>query len=304
MPVVRRRSLFGICYSGGTAKGEFQVGVGEALVRGGYFDDVNLHAVAGTSVGFINAVALRYFPHSIARGVGFQADCWDQLRDTNDVWKIRIPPIESLGSNAPLRKTLKRLTKWPLPPGPAPVVEGVGWNMETGKEEFFCVDDAVSHDELVGMAMLSSSSPGLFPLEEFRGQLYTDGGISNIAPVGRLIQHGCDKILTVLCRDPAKPEYVPRSQFKTLLGQIPRFIDGVENAVLEADIREVERVNALVETGHPSVAGKRIITHHVVAPHESLGDALDFSAELGARRRAIGREAGEQLLRTLRLSRA
>lgn len=82
-------------------------------------------------------------------------------------------------------------------------------NIRTGKIEYRNLpsDDLDLHRRII---WASCALPYLFQPEEIDGELYMDGGICDPIPFHKAIDDGCDKIITVLTRE---PEYSKNSDF-------------------------------------------------------------------------------------------
>lgn len=292
----------GLCLSGGGGKGAFEWGALQYVAEHPHLYPDGFARGEGTSVGAIHMGGLVQFapgPDQIPAFVAYMGDCWGKLRGTQDVWKLRFPPYlaglwqPSIGDNTPLRKLLTSLIDFKRVKSGTPC-EIAAWDLLSGRGLHYDLQDAQSIEELVSLILASSSFPLAFPPEEVTGAYCTDGGIFDIAPVGRLIDNGCDHILAILCRNPDVPEPKTRADFKSTLSVGLRCLDGMESEIVRGDLERVRLWNYAIEAGHPRAAGKRKIVLDVIVPHESLGDPLDFSPVLTERRRKAGYESARR----------
>lgn len=288
----------GLCLSGGGAKGAFQVGALEYLAE---HETKTFQVGSGTSVGAINIAGLAMQPPGSGLGtyVEFLIRAWERLAKTEDVWKLRFPPYAaglmkpSVGDNAPLRRLLHELVDFDRVMGGTPCTV-VGWDLLSGQTRTWDLREAKNPQELVSFLLASSSFPMAFPPEQIGAGWYTDGGITDIAPTRRLIQAGCVHITAILCRNPDVPEVLAEKDLKSTLDVGLRCLDGMESEIVRGDFAQLQLTNRLVAAN--AAAGKRWVDLTVIAPHEPLGNPLDFSPALTRRRRAVGREAARRAL--------
>lgn len=227
--------------------------------------------------------------------------CWDRLTKTSDVWKLRFPPYlsalwnPSIGYNDPLKALLEEfLTLTFKDLGTGTPCEVAAWDLLSGKSLYFSLNEAKNVRELVSYIAASSSFPLAFPPEQVGPHYCTDGGITEIAPAGRLIKGGCEHILAVVCRNPKMPTVVKKEDLPSVLTLGARCLDGMGSEVALGDLEKIRLWNLLVESGHPSAQGKKPIKLDVIMPLDSLGDPLDFSPALTRERRNKGYEAAKK----------
>ncbi len=71
-------------------------------------------------------------------------------------------------------------------------------NIETGKAEYLPVP---RHKAAMDLLLATCAMPVLFPIIEYDGGRYMDGGIANPIPYERAIADGCDKNIVILTRE-------------------------------------------------------------------------------------------------------
>ncbi len=76
--------------------------------------------------------------------------------------------------------------------------EIVATNAETGQPVYFD-KEALKQDDYRAI-MASSAIPAVCRPVEIDGAVYYDGGISDAIPVGRMLQHGCERIVAILSK--------------------------------------------------------------------------------------------------------
>ncbi len=88
-------------------------------------------------------------------------------------------------------------------------------NMNTGEAEYFELPK-FDHDRHIQIIWASCALPFLFKPEVIDGVPYMDGGIADPIPFRRVIEEGCDKIITVLTRE---RNYTKSGEFSVKLAQ-------------------------------------------------------------------------------------
>jgi NTE family protein len=295
--------MIGLSLSGGGAKGAFEAGVIEYLAAHATDPAVDLpngfDVGVGCSVGALGMGALAHHASGPSQLAGFSTRltrCWESIRTTKDVWTLRFPPYvsgaykPSLGDNAPLKKLLDRQIEWEIVTAAKMPVEVAAYNLCAARTEYLAVPGTKA--AFISALCASSSFPLAFPPELVGADLYTDGGIGDIAPTARLIRKGCTRIIAVVLRNPDKPELKKASDFKSVFDVGRACLDGMESEIVRGDLEQVVLVNRLIAAG--AAPGKRTITLDVILPDSSLGDPLDFSPALTTARRKAGWTAAER----------
>jgi predicted patatin/cPLA2 family phospholipase len=100
-------------------------------------------------------------------------------------------------------------------------------NVETGKPEYFKVNNVYSDMELL---RATSAMPFVSKIVEWDGKRYLDGGISDSIPVDKCKELGCDKIIVVLTR-PLEYRKKKANSFMTKIGysKYPNLINTINN---------------------------------------------------------------------------
>ena len=100
-------------------------------------------------------------------------------------------------------------------------------NVETGKPEYFKVNNVYSEMELL---RATSAMPFVSKIVEWDGKRYLDGGISDSIPVDKCRELGCDKIIVVLTR-PIEYRKKKANTFMTKMkySKYPNLADTINN---------------------------------------------------------------------------
>lgn len=292
----------GLSLSGGAAKGAYQGGVLEYFLEEGYFED-GFDAILGTSVGAANAVSLgmaRKGKGQLEGGVRRIRDCWWKIANTQGIWRLKFPQYlsaltsTSLGKADGFKKILREQIDLERLKEGAPV-DVVAWDMLSGREIWFELQKLNNNQEVSDAVYSSASFPGAFEPIKIQDLLLTDGGIAQIAPVGRLVEkYGVSRVVSIVCRDPKNPRRMKESDFRNTLDVLARCVDGMEDGRVIADLEKAELWNLLVEAGRST---KKRVELTTVFPIADLGPPLDFSPELTKKRWQIGRDSAKAALK-------
>jgi NTE family protein len=218
----------GLVLTGGGGKGAYQIGVWKALREFGF--DKNVHAVAGTSVGALNAALF------------VQGD----INVAENVW-LNISPEKILTPD--LKRILIKASKYLSPPSLSRLalisesVVGHGWFSREGLLEIIRNDvnlslisnsdislfaaclgfplmkleylqlNGLSQDEMESVLLATSAIPFIFDPVQISGKMYWDGGFpigGDNVPVKPVYEQGCDLIIAIHLN---RGELIDNSQF-------------------------------------------------------------------------------------------
>lgn len=272
--------------SGGGSKGAYQVGVLRKLLVD---DGIKYDLVAGISVGAINASVLAQFP------LGQEAQAWEELKAVWDqvrtskvrkgwclVGKIASLWEASVYNSAPLQTWIKSSLDQAkiISSGRKLRVVAVSW--DSGESY---VADEVDPD-IASWVCASSSFPVMLSPVSVRGQLWADGGVRSLTPLGEAIRAGATDVDVVLCGDPDLEEPFHSKGRAALPGLMVRALELMSNQIMRADLKICGLKNDL--------AGPyRQVNVRVYKPSIDLGaiqDSLDFDPEPIAKIIALGYE--------------
>lgn len=268
----------GLIFSGGGGRGAYQIGVWRALQHLGL--DRNVHAIAGTSIGALNAALF------LQGDIDAAVKAWlsirpDQILSLKGFNERRVPkrwqpllkrlPLTGLFSRDGLNELLDTYVNLQLV-SDSPTESWVTCrNTSTGKAQYFPLRG--EHPERIRSYLLASSAiPFLFEPETIDGVAYVDGGIgiaSDVTPVTPVYKYGCDLIIVVYTErtqivDGAKfphsriVEIVPQASQGRLMGTFDFTSDGARRRMqqgYEDAMRIVEPVHAMART-QVGIAGR------------------------------------------------
>ncbi len=206
----------GLCFSGGGARGAYQIGACQALKEAGVLEHVEVFS--GTSIGAANASIVATCSLDKAKQIWFDIP-EDTLRRTENLFKklIREPGtvvLEGMYETTNLRKVLR---------------ENLDFQELKGKEVYVTISEAgkkgggfiplvkstyrhyIKHESHVIYTNIalqdpehafkdiiaSCSIPLVFSPTNIDGEQYFDGGLYDNVPVKPLIDAGCDTVIVL-----------------------------------------------------------------------------------------------------------
>lgn len=264
--------------SGGGAKGAFQIGVLEVLMKK-YGLTWDLYF--GVSIGAINASALaKYNDIDIVKKFWLgikEKDIYKKYGWPKVVWRF-MTGKKSIYDNCPLYDT---------------IIRTIGVGDVPAKVGFVSLVSGEYHSMTASPKWIFASSTMPVIWEPVDGDL-VDGGVRNVTPLRDAIDAGADEIYVILCNplqiEPARP---PRN----LIDVAKRSLAIALNELAIGDIRETNRISQVHEHMPLKKDGTpyRPIKLVVIEPPVSLGDTLDVSQGKIKERMEIGRRVAEGL---------
>jgi NTE family protein len=296
--------------SGGSIKGAFQAGALTHLIRAGFVPEM----VYGISVGGLNgafladrsgravtagepvdwlriAVDLERFwieritrPADVIRERGAFAVALAIVRNRFN-GMVSTQPLHDLVRSEADRKNIAR----------SPLDFYVGAvNMISGEIAYIGKDSP----QIVDFIIASTAMPVSMPLVTIGGEPFYDGGIRDIAPLGRAINSGATRIVAIICQ----PEVVERRVFDTgrVLQLLSRTMDIVANEIILNDLKIIKRLNRLLASAGPGspVAGRYDrIPALAIWPDRAIPVEIDsFSTKDVRMMLELGRESAQKAL--------
>ncbi len=206
----------GLCFSGGGARGAYQIGVCMALKEAGILDKVEYYS--GTSIGAVNAALVASIPLEEVKDVWFNMP--DQiLYSTENFFKRIAKEKTSIVKNGiftfeSLQKILKNHINLEILLKKKVFVtlsrvgsdgDGLLSFISTSYRHYFKHDTQViysplweqSENNIYKQIIASCSIPVVFPLQRMDGQQFADGGVYDNVPVLPLVKAGCDTIIVL-----------------------------------------------------------------------------------------------------------
>ncbi|HYR20821.1 MAG TPA: patatin-like phospholipase family protein [Myxococcales bacterium] len=268
--MVQRKALV---LAGGGSKGAFEVGVLQRLM-GDQQNDYEL--LCGTSVGAINAAYLA----QTALGQPQQAIAklraqWDTVT-TDKVHKRWFP----FGRAEAFFKTSvydsEPIQKWIRSSLDANAVRSSGRRLRIVAVSFGTGESFVANEQtpdLPEWVIASSAFPVMLTPASIGGDLWTDGGLRNVTPLGEAIRAGAEDIDVVLCSDPFAKSPFAVQDARAIPQLLLRSIDIMNGEVSRADLRIAGLKNDLSQL-RPEYRKVKI---RLFQPAEPLPyDPLDF----------------------------
>jgi len=223
--------------SGGGSRGAFEVGVLQRLMREQQLD---YDLLCGTSVGAINASYLAQTPLGQPREAASRLRAlWDTVT-TAKVRKSWFP----FGRVSAFFKTSvydsSPLQAWIRAGLDAAAVRVSGRRLRIvsvafGSGESFVADEQTP--DLVEWVIASSAFPVMLTPASIRGDLWTDGGLRTITPLGEAIRAGADEIDVVLSSDPFASSSIDVRDAHAIPQLLLRSIDILNGEVSRSDLR-------------------------------------------------------------------
>ena len=268
--MVQRKALV---LAGGGSKGAFEVGVLQRLM-GDQQNDYEL--LCGTSVGAINAAYLA----QTALGQPQQAIAklraqWDTVT-TDKVHKRWFP----FGRAEAFFKTSvydsEPIQKWIRSSLDANAVRSSGRRLRIVAVSFGTGESFVANEQtpdLPEWVIASSAFPVMLTPASIGGDLWTDGGLRSVTPLGEAIRAGAEDIDVVLCSDPFAKSPFAVQDARAIPQLLLRSIDIMNGEVSRADLRIAGLKNDLSQL-RPEYRKVKI---RLFQPAEPLPyDPLDF----------------------------
>lgn len=259
--------------SGGGSKGAFQVGAISHLL--GELE-LTYDIFTGISVGALNGAHLAMYPAgSELLSVNHLVDVWNSISDTK-VFTSRYPGLgstlslilsalstKSLYSTAPLRSLVQKLLLPDklLTSGKLLSVGAVSLN--SGEVRYWNQDSS----DIVQAVLASSAFPGFFEPVDIDGDVWTDGGVRDIAPIQRAMDLGATEVDVVI----TSPVGLSRIDAggRTVVGIAKRIVDAMSEEIVETDVLLGKEL-----------AEEEGITVRILRPSVVIqSNSLDFSQE-------------------------
>jgi NTE family protein len=264
--------------SGGGARGAFQCGA-ERYAREvkGYHWDI----IAGVSVGALNGAMLAMEKYQRL------SEVWNTISNNqvytggfNLLGVLRLLfGAKSFYSNEPLWRLLKN----ELEPEKITADLRIGAvSLVSGEYVQFTKDSPALAEAILASTIMPVIWSPLDVTEQHPAMV--DGGVRNITPLGDVLAQEPDELVVINCspQQPARLHAPPRNVLQIGL----RTLDLMLNEIFVNDLREFQRINALVKQAkekdvqltHPRTGRKlRYVPCHIIDPDYDLGDTLDFS---------------------------
>lgn len=241
---MKKRAL---AMSGGANKGAYQLGVLKSLMgeRSHEYD-----IITGISVGALNAAGLGMTKKGQPRAsINWLIRFWLNNVDDGVIWRRHFPLgmiqglfKDSLFDSNPLQRLVKKEFDHDRISNCGRLISVGAVSLTTGELRF--VDN--SSEEFLPWLLASSAYPLAFSPIRSNGQLWTDGGVTNITPIGEAVRLGADEIDVIMTSDPFKIESFD-SDNPNLLSIGVRTLDLMTTQIMKHDLQITGLKNDLAE---------------------------------------------------------
>jgi len=259
--------------SGGGSKGAFEAGVLQRLMGEA---QVDYDLLCGTSVGAINASYLAQVPLGQPRQAAARLRAlWDTVT-TDKVRRNWFPFREASALFKPSVYDSTPLHRWIRSGLDLAAVRASGRRLRVvavsfGTGEAFVADER--SNDLADWVIASSAFPVMLTPASIGGDLWADGGLRTVTPLGEAIRAGAGDIDVVLCTDPFGKSPFDVSGAHAIPQLLLRSIDIMNGEVSRADLRIAGLKNDLSQL-RPEYRKVKIRVFQPAAPLPY--DSLDF----------------------------
>jgi NTE family protein len=297
---IRRRTMVGVCISGGGAKIGFAVGVLEVMEEHG----IKIDLAYGISSGSMCTAALCY------ADVAFLKKTLLGIRKRNDVlrrqWAKAVWTLMTGWGKADgwfEMNTMRR--KLDTLPYDQPRMKGVvGYvKLQSGNIEYKS-SDSVSKKDFLDAVQASCSIPVYMQTQRVGMDNYVDGGVRDVLPLKRLLKDPLKvNEVHVVCLSPLTTPPEDKT-YKNIAQVAVRSLDLLVNEVLQNDYDYAVLINKLLDHKHllsrdlqSWLAGKRKIKLFRYLPTKTICETTDFRTEMIQKGIDHGREIAADVLK-------
>lgn len=258
--------------SGGGSHGAYQVGVLKGLLLA---EQPQYDLMAGVSVGALNTAFLAQWPKGEeAIALVNLEKLWRGL-NTSSIYKNWCPPYiaalwkKSVYNSSPLQDIVHKGLDANKVRASGKQLRIAAVGLSSGKYQVFDQNYA----NLPEAVIASSAFPAFLTPGQLESQLWTDGGVKNITPLGEAINAGADDI-DIIQASPIL-DASPGFNGKTI-DIAMRAISLMCDQITESDLKLCDAYNKLVATG--TATDKKGVKYRLFRPEPGLSpDSLDFS---------------------------
>lgn len=275
--------------SGGGSKWAWELGVATYLAQQGEDPD----GIVGISAGALHAAKLCQYPkgrmheaivasHNVLKGLsnGKIYNRWYPGGVVGDI--IGLLFKKGIYDAAPLHALVHELID-------VPAIRSSGRDMAVGAVSLDSGDisylgtqtPGLTDEDLERAVVASASYPAFFEPVEFRGSVWSDGGLRDVTPLKAAIGRGATRV-DVICSQP-EHEGPWAARGKPVIQQIPRLLGIQSSEICNNDLEVICDEHQHVEI-------------RVFRPPKGLGDGLDFDTEKLKRWANEGFDLAQQLV--------
>ncbi|MGH9297493.1 MAG: patatin-like phospholipase family protein [Acidimicrobiales bacterium] len=271
-----------VVLGGGGNRGAVQVGMMRALLERGVKPDL----FVGTSIGAINGAAFAGAP--TLEGVYLAAEAWRRIAESDVFPRARFrgswryfDKRESVFSMDALRRVVAGYLRYDLLEDAAVPFLVVTTRLEDGCEEW------ITEGPVLDAVMASAALPGMYPVIEFGGAHYFDGGVLDNVAVSAALAAGARQIFVLLCGTvgSASPAFsrpyeamfaafslALQSRLRRDLAAVPAGVDVVvveQPGLMMFDSRDFSRTEEMIESGY--LVAREVLDGYSTAPDREFG---------------------------------
>jgi predicted acylesterase/phospholipase RssA len=259
-----------LVFSGGGARGAYQIGVSEALQERGFRPEL----VTGTSVGAIPAtlVAEGALPQRLE-------SLWLDICEPGflplqkDFYRIH--RWNHLRDNDKLEALLEQRVDWEAVHQSSTELRFTAVDIQIGERVLFG-----NHSASPRAVLASTASPRVFEPQEVDGRVLWDGGLLTSTPLQPAIEEGAREIYAILNEPMGRALQQPPS---TLQEGLDRVVEIVNERALRRHLERAREINELVRNGQAADYW-HLIHFHLIALEDRLDvHSLSFDADQARR---------------------
>ncbi len=285
-----RKYMKSLVLSGGSSKGAYQVGV---LKKWMGEDGRDYEIICGVSVGALNGSYLSQFkygePKAASDGL---LGLWSRVKNENvkkswclgalaSLWK------RSVYDSTPLQKWIDSELNLDLLAKSGKLLRVGCTSWRTGQYTF-----ATEKDPNIKRWVMASSSYPVFMLPiEIGDDLWTDGGLRSVTPLGEAIRLGAEEIDVIMCSRPDLPSDWDWHKEAAIPGFLMQSMSIMSDEIMMADLQVCGLKNDLAEL----TDRYRKVKIRLLRPSAPLGvEPMDFGQENIQRLIQIGYEDAQK----------
>lgn len=264
-----------LALTGGGSRGAYQIGALKKIMSD---QGMDYKILCGISVGALHVASLSQTPYGQPSLVIEQVEnFWINNVSTKSVYKRWFPFgkfhglwQKSLFDNSPLHETFRKSFDPELAMNSERHIAVGAVNMNTGKTLYV----RETHSKFMDFVLASASFPVFFQPVEIDNQLWFDGGVKEVTPLGQAIKMGATEIdLIVTERDLLGSKDWISSSHKAFPNQLVRTIEIMQHRMLKRDI-EITSLKNKLSTIDPKFRNVKV---RILIPSENLVEnSLNF----------------------------
>ena len=281
--------------AGGGSKGSFEIGVMKYLLE----DNKNQYdIITGISVGALNASLFSQFP------IGKESEAllaletiWDNIEESTvyvnhkPFGKLQALWKPSVYDSSPLRKFLIKNLDPKKVKSSGRELRISACSLVTGTVKTWTEQD---ESDIIDAVLASASFPVMLCPIEINGDLFTDAGVKEIAPLNSAIKAGAD-IIDVIITSPIESQIWKQNNKRkpNTIKVLMRCIELMTDEILVNDLVRIDNINKQIKEGTAN-SKYRNIEINLYQPDKVLIDnCLKFDRKTMSEMKTLGYKAGK-----------